>query len=86
MQALARGMVAQRLFGRPSLHDDLLHGRPTEFAFSAGTWLYEADRLGVPVPSVRSAARIVESLEHWLVALGGVPSDLPASVVALGAT
>jgi 2-dehydropantoate 2-reductase len=84
MQALARAMVAQGRFGRPSLHDDLLHGRPTEFEFSAGTWLREADRIGFAVPTVRSAARIVESLEHWLVALGGVPSELPVSVVALG--
>lgn len=84
MQALARGMAAQGLFGRPSLHDDLLHGRPTEFEEGIGTWLREADRLGVAVPSVRCAARVVASLEYWMTALGGAPAGLAEQVVALG--
>ena len=84
MTAIGRSMADQQLFGRPSLHDDLLRGRRTELSFSVGAWLAEADARGLAVPTVRCAYRIVQSLEQWMVTLGGVPSELPEKVVALG--
>ena len=69
---LGTGMISQGLFGRPSLHDDLLQGRPTEVDYSIGTWLQEAKVRGITTPTVQSVYRIIKSLEYWMVELGGV--------------
>jgi len=63
---------ASTLGGRVSLHDDLLRGRSTELDHSVGAYLAQADRLGLPAPTVRAAYRIAKAQEHWLVQLGGV--------------
>jgi 2-dehydropantoate 2-reductase len=81
MSALGRSMVDQGLFGRPSLHEDLRHGRPTEIEQSVGTWLRKAEQLGLEVPTAYALYRIVKSLEYWLGELGGATPLLsrPAS-------
>ncbi len=72
MMALGRSMDEQGFRGRTSLHEDLLRGRPTELEFCVGAYLAEADRLGIAVPTVRGAYRVVKALEHWTSELGGV--------------
>jgi 2-dehydropantoate 2-reductase len=80
MTELGVSMCSQGLYGRPSLHDDLLAGRPTEVEYSLGRWLKEADGLEIAVPTAVSVYRIVKSLEHWLIELGGITPVLPQSV------
>jgi 2-dehydropantoate 2-reductase len=69
---LGRAMDEQGLRGRTSLHEDLLRGKETELDFCVGAYLAEADRVGVPVPTVRGAYRVVKAVEQWTLALGGV--------------
>ena len=83
---LGRDMRAQGFIGRPSLHDDLLRGKTTEIDYCVGAYLQEADTHGVDVPTVRSAYRVVKSLEFWLGVTGGVAVEplpaIPESVTA----
>jgi 2-dehydropantoate 2-reductase len=60
---LGRGMVERGVLGRPSLHEDIVRGRPTEVDDSLGRFLGEADRLGVEVPTARGAYRVIKTLE-----------------------
>jgi 2-dehydropantoate 2-reductase len=62
--ALGEAMWASGAVGRPSLHDDLLRGRPTELDESLGTYLAAADRLGLEVPTARAAHRTIRVLEQ----------------------
>jgi 2-dehydropantoate 2-reductase len=62
--ALGEAMWASGAVGRPSLHDDLLRGRPTELDESLGTYLAAADRLGLAVPTARAAHRTIRVLEQ----------------------
>ncbi|MCB0997090.1 MAG: ketopantoate reductase family protein [Acidimicrobiales bacterium] len=66
---LGRSMVEAGVLGRPSLHEDLLHGRPTEVDESLGTFIRFADELGVAVPTARGCLRVIRLLE----ALGADP-------------
>jgi 2-dehydropantoate 2-reductase len=52
--------------GRPSLHVDLMRGRPTEVEFVLGPFLTEAERLGLEIPTARAAYRIIRTLEQLL--------------------
>jgi 2-dehydropantoate 2-reductase len=61
--ALGAQMVEAGILGRPSLHEDLIHGRRTEVEDSLGVFLAEADRLGVAVPTARGAYRVIKTLE-----------------------
>jgi len=72
LMQLGRTMDEQGLRGRTSLHEDLLRGKETELDFCVGAYLAEAERLGVPVPTVRGAYRVVKAVEQWSIALGGV--------------
>jgi 2-dehydropantoate 2-reductase len=60
---LGNQMVEAGVLGRPSLHEDIVHGRPTEVDDSLGVFLTEADRLGVAVPTARGAYRVIKTLE-----------------------
>jgi 2-dehydropantoate 2-reductase len=62
--ALGRDMVARGILGRPSLHEDIVQGRPTEVDDSLGMFLAAADRLGVEVPTARAAYRVIKTLEE----------------------
>ena len=72
MMALGRSMSEQGVLARTSLHDDLLGGRKTELDFCVGAYLAEADRLRLPVPTVRGAYRVAKAQEQCTIALGGV--------------
>jgi 2-dehydropantoate 2-reductase len=60
---LGRSMADAGVRGRPSMHDDLLRHKPTEADESIGEFVRAAARLGVAVPVLTAAHRIVASLE-----------------------
>jgi 2-dehydropantoate 2-reductase len=66
-RALGRRMLDAGVVGRPSLHVDLMRGRPTEVEACLGPFLAQADREGIPVPTVRAGYRIIRTLEQLLV-------------------
>jgi 2-dehydropantoate 2-reductase len=72
LMQLGHTMEQQGLRGRTSLHEDLLRGRETELDFCVGAYLAEAERLGISVPTVQGAYRVVKAVEQWSIALGGV--------------
>jgi 2-dehydropantoate 2-reductase len=61
--ALGTSMVENGILGRPSLHEDIVNGRPTEVEDSLGTYLAAADDLGIAVPTARGAYRVIKTLE-----------------------
>ena len=61
--ALGADMVARGIGGRPSLHEDLIRSKPTEVDECLGAYIRVADRLGVAVPTVRGAYRVIRTLE-----------------------
>jgi len=61
--ALGTTMVANGIIGRPSLHEDIVQGRPTEVEDGLGTYLEAADRHNVAVPTARGAYRVIKTLE-----------------------
>jgi len=66
MRAQGQRMLDIGAVGRPSLHVDLMRGRPTEVEFVLGPFLAEAERLDIPIPSARAAYRIIRTLEQLL--------------------
>lgn len=72
--ALGRSMADQGVRGRPSMHDDLLRGRRTEVGESVGEFVSAAARLGIEVPALTAAYRIIQCYE--LMATGEVPADV----------
>ncbi len=54
------------MIGRPSLHVDLLRGRPTEVEYCLGPFLAQAERAGIAVPTARAGYRIIRTLEQML--------------------
>lgn len=63
-QALGREMCERGAIGRHSLHEDLIHGRPTELDEIVGPFLDEARRLGRAVPTVQAVYRTIRALER----------------------
>src|SRR5262249_14870327 len=61
--ALARSMVESGVLGRPSLHVDLLRGKPTEVDDCLLPYLRAAAAHGLAVPTVLAAYRIIRALE-----------------------
>lgn len=61
--ALGRTMAEQGVRGRPSMHDDLLRHRRTEVQESVGEFVAAATRLGVAVPVLTAAHRIIRCYE-----------------------
>ena len=61
--AAAQGMIDSGVLGRPSLHVDLLRGKPTEVDDCLGAFLRAAATHGLGVPTVLAAYRIIRALE-----------------------
>jgi 2-dehydropantoate 2-reductase len=66
MRAQGQRMLDIGAVGRPSLHVDLMRGRPTEVEFVLGPFLAEAERLDLAIPTARAAYRIIRTLEQLL--------------------
>jgi 2-dehydropantoate 2-reductase len=65
-RAQGRRMLDAGVIGRPSLHVDLLRGRPTEVEHCLGPFLAQAERAGLAVPTLRAGYRIIRTLEQML--------------------
>jgi len=65
-RAQGQRMLDEGVVGRPSLHVDLLRGKPTEVEYCLAPFLAQADRLGLAVPTARAGYRIIRSLEQML--------------------
>jgi 2-dehydropantoate 2-reductase len=61
--ALGAEMLCRGIIGRPSLHEDLVRGRPTELDDCLGAFLLAARERGIDVPTVRAAYRVIATLE-----------------------
>ena len=61
--ALGTSMVENGVLGRPSLHEDIVRGKPTEVDDSLGAYLAAADQHGIAVPTARGAYRVIKTLE-----------------------
>jgi 2-dehydropantoate 2-reductase len=66
MRAQGQRMLDQGVVGRPSLHVDLLRGKPTEVEGCLAPFLAEAERRGIAVPTARAGYRIIRTLEQML--------------------
>jgi len=68
--ALARKMgedlMARGSRATTSMHEDVLRGRKTEVEFIVAPFVREADRLGIPIPTLRAAYRVIKVLDHYL--------------------
>lgn len=62
--ALGVDMLQRGIVGRPSLHEDLTRGRHTEVEDCLGAYVRAADRLGIDVPTVRGAYRVIRTLQQ----------------------
>jgi 2-dehydropantoate 2-reductase len=67
LRAQGQRMLDAGVVGRPSLHVDLLRGRPTEVDYCLGPFLAQAERAGIAVPTARAGYRIIRTLEQMLV-------------------
>ena len=67
LRAQGQRMLDAGVVGRPSLHVDLLRGRPTEVEYCLGPFLAQAERAGIAVPTARAGYRIIRTLEQMLV-------------------
>jgi 2-dehydropantoate 2-reductase len=65
-RAQGRRMLDAGVIGRPSLHVDLMRGRPTEVEYCLGPFLAQADRAEIAVPTLRAGYRIIRTLEQML--------------------
>jgi 2-dehydropantoate 2-reductase len=63
-----RAMLEAGVVGRPSLHEDIRHGRPSEIDEQLGAFIAAADRLGIAVPTSRSCLRVIRALEELALA------------------
>jgi 2-dehydropantoate 2-reductase len=67
LRAQGQRMLEAGVIGRPSLHVDLMRGRPTEVEYCLGPFLAQAERAGIAVPTARASYRIIRTLEQMLV-------------------
>jgi 2-dehydropantoate 2-reductase len=65
-RAQGRRMLDAGVIGRPSLHVDLMRGRPTEVESCLGPFLEQAEREKIAVPTLRAGYRIIRTLEQML--------------------
>jgi 2-dehydropantoate 2-reductase len=65
-RAQGQRMLDAGVIGRPSLHVDLMRGRPTEVEYCLGPFLAQAERQSIAVPTLRAGYRIIRTLEQML--------------------
>lgn len=73
--AHGRSMLEAGVVGRPSLHEDIRHGRASEVDEQLGAFIEAADRLGIAVPTSRGCMRVIRALEAMT--LTAVDATLP---------
>jgi 2-dehydropantoate 2-reductase len=59
-------MKAQGYAGRTSMHDDVVRGKKTEVDYIVKPFVDKGRELGIPVPTVTAAYRIIKVLDHYL--------------------
>lgn len=61
-----RMMKERGYTGRTSMHDDVIRGKKTEADWIIKPFVEKGPELGVPVPTVTAAYRIIKVLDHYL--------------------
>lgn len=59
-------MKQQGYVGRTSMHDDVVRGKKTEVDYIVKPFVDKGRELGIPVPTVTAAYRIIKVLDHYL--------------------
>ena len=59
-------MKAQGYGGRTSMHEDVVRGKKTEVDYIVKPFVDKGRELGIPVPTVAAAYRIIKVLDHYL--------------------
>ncbi|GAB4356851.1 MAG: 2-dehydropantoate 2-reductase [Immundisolibacter sp.] len=63
---LGRGMQAQGYRGTTSMHEDVRRGKKTEVDWIIKPFIDQGRELGVPVPTLTAAYRIIKTLDRYL--------------------
>jgi 2-dehydropantoate 2-reductase len=66
MMELGRGMQAQGYRGTTSMHEDVRRGKKTEVDWIIKPLIDKGQELGVPVPTLTAAYRIIKTLDTYL--------------------
>ena len=66
MMELGRGMQAQGYRGTTSMHEDVRRGKKTEVDWIIKPLIDKGHELGVPVPTLTAAYRIIKTLDTYL--------------------
>lgn len=66
MLGFGERMKAQGYSGRTSMHDDVVRGKKTEVDYIVKPFVDKGRELGIPVPTVTAAYRIIKVLDHYL--------------------
>lgn len=66
MMELGRGMQAQGYRGTTSMHEDVRRGKKTEVDWIIKPLIAKGLELGVPVPTLTAAYRIIKTLDNYL--------------------
>jgi 2-dehydropantoate 2-reductase len=59
-------MTKQGYVGRTSMHEDVIRGKKTEVDWIVKPFVEKGAELGIPVPTVAAAYRIIKVLDHYL--------------------
>ncbi|GAA5120112.1 2-dehydropantoate 2-reductase [Haloechinothrix salitolerans] len=62
----AAQQAEQEVAGHPSMYEDVVRGRKTEIDFMITPYLTAADAAGLEVPTLRTAYRIIKTLDTFL--------------------
>jgi len=66
MLGFGERMKQQGYAGRTSMHDDVVRGKKTEVDYIVKPFVDKGRELGIPVPTVTAAYRIIKVLDHYL--------------------
>ena len=59
-------MKKQGYVGRTSMHEDVVRGKKTEVDYIVKPFVDKGRELGIPVPTVTAAYRVIKVLDHYL--------------------